>query len=161
MKNELRLEIFADYFQFYLQDEEAEGDLSEKWTNQAVDIHLATTIGTVGVGTVRNMVVPVTLKTYESEPDFLEDPAKTIGHINECDIEISSGKLVVAGCTDYFPEAQQILLENGIYRVRIYYGNLDKVSENGLDGEDFYEIHLWKTGRKQELKVIKDKNEKR
>ena len=36
--------------------------------------------------------------------------------------------------------------------------NLDKLSEDGLDGDDFYEIHLWKTDRKQDLKIIKDRH---
>ncbi len=161
MTNEIKLELFADYFQFYIQDEEVDGDLSDSWTDEAVEILLATTAGTIGVGTVRNMDVPVTLKTYETQPEFLLDPENTIGQINECDIEISSGKLVLAGCTDYFPEAERIVLEKGNYRARIYYGNLDKISEDGLDGDDFYEIHLWKTDRIQELKVIKDRNASR
>ncbi len=29
--NSTRLNLFADYFQFYLQDESAEGDLSDSW----------------------------------------------------------------------------------------------------------------------------------
>ena len=161
LTNEIKLELFADYFQFYIQDEEVDGDLSDSWTDEAVEILLATTAGTIGVGTVRNMDVPVTLKTYETQPEFLLDPENTIGQINECDIEISSGKLVLAGCTDYFPEAERIVLEKGNYRARIYYGNLDKISEDGLDGDDFYEIHLWKTDRIQELKVIKDRNASR
>lgn len=161
MTNEIKLELFADYFQFYIQDEEVKGDLSESWTDEAVDILLATTPGTIGVGTVRNMDVGVNLKIFETQPGFLLDPENTIGQINECDIDIRSGKLVLAGCTDYFTDAKRISLEKGNYRARIYYGNLDKISDDGLDGEDFYEIHLWKTDRSQELKVIKDRNTSR
>ena len=29
-----------------------------------------------------------------------------IGKINECDTEVKSGKIAIAGCTDYFPEAK-------------------------------------------------------
>ncbi len=161
MTNEISLELFADYFQFYLQDESVEGDLSNGWTNEAVDILLATTIGTISVGTVRNMDVPVTIKTFESQPELLLDPENIIGQINECDIELYSGKLVIAGCTDYFPDAKRINLDKGIYRARIYYGNLDTLSEDGLDGDDFYEIHLWKTDLKQDLKIIKKRNASR
>lgn len=154
---EINLELFADYFQFYIQDEEVEGNLSDSWTDHANRILLATTTGTIGVGTVRNMDVPVTLKLFETQPDYLPDPGNTIGQINECDIEISSGKLVIAGCIDYFPDAKRISLENGIYRARIYYANLDTISEDGLEGDDYYEIHLWKTEKRQELEVIKDR----
>lgn len=65
---------------------------------------------------------------------------------------------MIAGCTDYFTEAQRIEVQKGIYRVRIYYGNLDKLSEDGLDGDDFYEIHMWLSNRNAGIKVIKEKN---
>lgn len=159
--NEIELELFADYFQFYIQDENVDGDLSDKWTTEAVELLLATTDGTIGVGTVRNMDVPVTIKTFDIEPHVLNDDENVIGQINECDIEVSSGKVAIAGCTDYFPDAKRIELKNGVYRARIYYGNLDTVSDDGLDGEDFYEIHLWKTDKKQELKVVKDRHASR
>jgi hypothetical protein len=33
---QFKLKLFADYYyQFYLQDEKAKGDLSESWTNEA------------------------------------------------------------------------------------------------------------------------------
>ena len=158
MITEIKLELFADYFQFYIQDENANGDLSEKWTDEAVEQLLAITDGTIGVGTVRNMDVPVTIKTFDTEPAFLTDVENVIGQINECNIEVNSGKVVIAGCTDYFPDAKRIELKNGIYRARIYYGNLDKLSEDGLDGEDFYEIHLWMTNKQENLKIIKNRN---
>lgn len=155
--NEIKLEIFADHFQFYIQDEKVDGNLSDEWTTEASEQLLATTYGTIGVGTVRNMDVPVTIKTFETEPSFLMDSENEIGQINECDFNISSGTIVIAGCTEYFRNAKRIQLENGIYRARIYYGNLDKLSEDGLEGEDFYEIHLWRTDRKQDQKTIKDR----
>jgi hypothetical protein len=153
--NEYNLELFADYFQFYLKDEQVPGDLSDQWTENAVKILLATAEGTIGVGTVRNMTVPVNIKIFETDPVLLSDKQNIFDQINECDIEVSSGKIVVAGCTDYFKEAKRIELLNGIYRARIYYGNLDKLSEDGLDDEDFYEIHLWKTNMKTNLTVLR------
>lgn len=118
--NEIKLDIFADYFQFYLKDETADGDLSKKWTEEAIERLLAITDGTIGIGTVRNMDVPVTIKIFTTEPTLLVDGEDVIAQINECDIEVSSGKIVIAGCTDYLPDAERIELENGIYRSRIY-----------------------------------------
>ncbi|MGI4737509.1 MAG: hypothetical protein ACRYG7_20270 [Janthinobacterium lividum] len=149
---ELNLELFTDYFQFYIQDEQAVGDLGEDWTDEAVDRLLATTAGTIGVGTMRNMDAPVSIKLFDSEPSFIE--RDDIGQVNECDLEITSGKAVIAGCTDYFPDAQRLDLTNGIYRARIYYSNLDKISEDGLDGEDYYEVHLWLTNKSQATNVL-------
>lgn len=150
---EINLELFADYFQIYLQDEQANDTLV--WTDEEVEQLLAITDGIIGVGTARNMTVPVTLKIYDAEPEILPDNLHEIGKINECDLEVRSGKIAIFGCTDYFPDAKRMELKNGIYRARMYYGNLEKLSEDGLEGDDFYEIHLWPTGEKQGLKIIK------
>jgi hypothetical protein len=103
------------------------------------------------------MDVPVTLKLFDREPEITNDNIESVGQINECDIEATSDKLVIAGCTDYFPDAKGIDVDEGIYRARIYYGNLDKISEDGLDGDDSYEIHLWPTKETNGLKVVKSK----
>ena len=157
MIREVKTELFADYFQFYIQDEKVDGDLSNSWTQEAVDRLLALAPGTIGVGTVRNMDVPVTIKLFDHEPEINND-LESVGQINECDIEATSDKLVVAGCTDYFPDAKRIDVDKGIYRARIYYCNLDKISEDGLDGDDYYEIHLWPTKEKTDIKIVRSKN---
>lgn len=36
-----KFNLFADYFQFYLQDEQSDGDLSQSWTEQALSNMLA------------------------------------------------------------------------------------------------------------------------
>jgi hypothetical protein len=149
---EVNLELFTDYFQFYIQDEQAEGDPGEGWTDETVAMLLTTATGIIWVGTIRNVNAPVSVKLFESEPFIAE--RDDIGQVNECDLEITSGKAVIAGCTDYFPDAQRLDLANGIYRARIYYGNLDKISEDGLDGEDYYEVHLWLTNKSQATNVL-------
>jgi len=135
-----RFELFADYFQFYLQDESAEGNLGESWNQQAVRRLLALAPGTVGVGTVRNMTVPVTVQVRQSEP---EEELARWDHVVECGIEVPSGRLVVAGCTDYFPDAARIEVRPGHYRVRVCYGGLNTLSEDGLEGDDHYKVVLW------------------
>ncbi|GGH83096.1 hypothetical protein HNQ91_005974 [Filimonas zeae] len=105
--NEIKLDIFADYFQLYLKDENAEGDLSKMWTQEAIERLLAITDGTIGVGTVRNMDVPVIIKIFTTEPPLLADGEDVIAQINECDIEVSSGKIVIAGCTDLFARCRK------------------------------------------------------
>jgi hypothetical protein len=143
--------LFADYFQFYLQDEDADGDLSESWTDQATRDLLAVAHGIIGVGTVRNMDVPVEVEVHDSEPAY---DASQWDHIVECGIDVPSGKIVIAGCTDYFPDAARIHISPGSYRGRVHYGNLDSLSEDGLDGEDRYKIALWQSGD-QSIHVIK------
>ncbi len=132
--------LFADYFQFYLQDEEAAGDLSDSWNEDAVTRLLAVAPGIVGVGTVRNLGVPVTLEVLPSKPPL---NGNAYDHIVECSLLVRSQKLVIAGCTDYFPEAERIPVVPGTYRVRVCFSGLALLSEDRLEGEDQYHLQLW------------------
>src|SRR5579864_9727724 len=140
MTRKFQFTLFADYFQFYLQDEGVDGDLSDSWTQEAIDRLLAIAPGTIGVGTVRNMNVPVTVEIEDSPPD---EDANVWDQINECSINVPSGRLVIAGCTDYFPDAARVELPPGPYRARIYYGDLNAPNPSGLEGDDHYKIVLW------------------
>jgi hypothetical protein len=135
-----RLILFADYFQFYLQDEAADGSLSDAWTDEAVAQLLAVAPGTIGVGTVRNMEVPVSLEVFASEPST---NLAAYDQVVECPLLVTSGKLVIAGCTEYFPEAVRISVEPGAYRVRVCFSGLDSLTEDGLEGDDQYHLQLW------------------
>ena len=96
------LVLFADYFQFYIQDEAAKGDLSQAWNEEATDRLLALAPGTVGIGTVRNMDVPVTVDILTHAP---EDDFSAWDHVVEAGLDVASGRIVIAGCTDYVPDA--------------------------------------------------------
>jgi len=123
-----------------LQDESATESLAESWTDEATGRLLAVASGSIGVGTVRNMDVPVTIEVLDVEPEL---DSEKWDHINQCSIDVPSGKLVIAGCTDYFPEAKRIHLSPGTYVARISYGALDTLSEDRLDGADHYRVQLW------------------
>jgi hypothetical protein len=133
-------DLFADYYQFYLQDELVDGNLGDSWTQEATDRLLAIADGTIGVGTVRSMTVPLDVEVIAAEP---QDSFDEWDQINECSIDVKSGCIVIAGCTDYFPDAARIRVSPGMYRARIYYGNLDALSEDGLEGKDHYLVVLW------------------
>ena len=112
--------LFADYFQFYIQDENSPGISGESWSREASDRCLAVEEAAIAVGTGRNMEVPVHIEFLDSAPG---DDSESWDRINECSIVITSGRLVVAGCTDYFPDAARIDVSPGSYRARIYSGN--------------------------------------
>src|SRR5690348_8970544 len=112
------LNLFADYFQFYIRDEAAKGDLSEAWSEEATDRLLAVAPGTVGIGTVRNMDVPVTVEILEDAP---EDDFSEWDHVVEAGLDAASGWIAIAGCTDYLPDAKRIEIAPGTYRVRVSY----------------------------------------
>jgi hypothetical protein len=136
----LELSLFADYFQFYIQDEAATGDLSESWNEEATARLLAEAPGVIGIGTARNMDVPVAVEIHDQEPD---DDSSAWDHVVEAQLNLASGRIVVAGCTDYFPDAKRVEVPVGSYRARVSYGALKTLSEDGLSGEDHYRVQLW------------------
>lgn len=137
-----RFDLFADYFQLYLEDERDGIDrLTINWNDDVIHRMFATGDGFVMIGTVRNMTVPLTIEILDGEPviDF-----EIWDHVAECSLTIQSGRLVASGCTDYLPEATRIELEPGDYRVRLSYGDLNTLSEDELEGDDHYRAQLWR-----------------
>ena len=134
------LTLFADYHQFYIQDENVDGKLSDAWTDEALERLLAVAPGTVGIGTVRNVDVPVTIAVLEGEPAL---DADKFDQVVDCSIVVDSGAIVVAGCTDYFPDAARIKIPSGPYRIRASFEALESVSADGLEGNDQYHLQLW------------------
>lgn len=135
-----QFEIFADYFQFYIQDEAADGDLSDAWSDEAVNRLLAVAPGVVGIGTVRNMDVPVSVEVFDQD---LGIDLEQWDHVVECALDVKSTRLVIAGCTDYFPDAARIPVSKGSYRLRACYSGLNSLSQDGLHGNDRYSLQLW------------------
>jgi hypothetical protein len=137
---EHHFKLFADYSQFYLQDDDARyGELN--WPQEAFERMLALGPHVIGIRTTRSMAVRVTLRVCETRPDVGDAGFE---RVNECAIDINSGRLVIAGCTDYFPDAARIEVSPGTYNVVIGYERLNSLSENGLDGEDSYHLFLWR-----------------
>jgi hypothetical protein len=135
-----RLGIFADYHQFYIWDPKTSGRRApEEWSDKDVANRAKTAPGVVVICPVRNMEVPVKVGIWDSEPQVIFDhwqhvieaPLRTMGHIevDECTGEPQAGFAV----------------EAGDYTVRALYRGLDTLSEDGLQGKDFYEIQIWKS----------------
>lgn len=150
---ERNLELFADYFQFYVQDEPSEGiDPNEsKWDELALSQRILLQKDVFAVTTVRDMTVPVQVVVVNQEPELDLDQWD---HVIAFSFQISSGRIVVAGNSDYLPEAERITVEPGHYKVRALFANLDAISEDGLEGDDYYRIEMW-TGDPAPLQVLK------
>jgi hypothetical protein len=144
-------DLFADYFQFYLQDEPVLGIDGDAWEGEATGRMLAVAPGAIGVGTVRNVTVPVTIEILEAEPAL---DIENWDHVTECSLVTSSGKVVVAGCTDSFPSAARIDISPGTYRARVSGGSFDSVAMHWESAEDRYRVQLW-PGSAIEPRVLK------
>ena len=156
MTRSFQYEIFADYHQFYLQDDDQSfGDLSAAWTDEATERLLAVAPHVIGVGTVRNLTVPVSVAVHESRPQISEEEWD---HITAASLQIDTGRIVVAGCTDYYPEAARIEVVPGVYEAIVCYRNLASLSRDGLDGGDSYHVHLF-PGREILPTVLKKRSD--
>ena len=149
-------QLFADYFKFYVEDENPEDTTENIWDDKKIiERGLAIGRGTIAVGTERNFTVPVSLEIHDSAPN---DEFSKWDKVNECSIEISSGTIVISRRTDYRPDAARITVTPQCYRARIYYVGLDTV--NDFDkGDDHYKVVLWDAPY-ADVKVLKGKNKK-
>ncbi|WP_293776469.1 hypothetical protein [uncultured Oxalicibacterium sp.] len=131
--------LLADYHQFYLADAAGNVDLPTNWNDDALNTRLLSGPGVLIVATERNMTVPVRVILHERRPQIDIDAADHVveGHLH------TSGEIVIAGLNDYLPQAPRRRVPAGELGVMIIFTGLDTLSEDGLDGEDRYDVHLW------------------
>lgn len=144
-------EIFADYHQFYLMDDEREPDYPSDVTELDCRNMAKVKPYIVAVYTARDMTLPVTIHVSDTDPGI---DLSEWDHVVECSVDVPSGRLVVVGCTEHLPNARRLQLQPGTYQVRVCYRRLDTASDSGLDGDDCYEIDLW-LGQNRKLEVLK------
>ncbi|MBR0666303.1 hypothetical protein GXW71_18220 [Roseomonas hellenica] len=132
-------ELFADYHQFYLTDTDGGGDLPTDWTEDALRDRIACADGVLVVTTARNMTVPVRVELHDAEPriDMAAADHVVLGSLR------TEGELAIAGCTDYLPDAARAKVPPGNLRAMVVFTGLGTLSEDGLEGEDRYTVHLW------------------
>jgi len=83
--------------------------------------------------------VKVILETCAELPEL--EPSEW-DRINKTTLDCDTGRFVVAGCTDYFPDAFRLEVEPGTYDLMVGYQNLEAVSENGMEGDDCYHLFI-------------------
>ncbi|MBT2407494.1 hypothetical protein J7I97_12690 [Streptomyces sp. ISL-87] len=127
------LELFADYSQIHVLDEESEADFSDVWTGQSVLDGLGVTDDALAIRTAVNYTVAVAVHVLADRPD---DDSAGFDHVVEASLRVASGRLVVLGCTDYFPDAARFELPAGWTRLRASRRNLAAaVSTLDFEGE--------------------------
>jgi hypothetical protein len=149
----VHLELFADYFQFYLQDDDISlGNLGNAWGHDAVErLRIAVVPNTIGVGTARNDTVPVDIEVFEERPPI---ELEAWEHVVEADLEVQTGRIVVAGCTDYFADAARLTVPPGLYRARVLYGDRQAATDT-LGDMLRYRVELWPTSSPSAVSVAK------
>ncbi|MFB6958425.1 hypothetical protein ACFCYB_15670 [Streptomyces sp. NPDC056309] len=127
------LELFADYFQIHVQDDESEGDLSDVWTEQAVLDALGVTEDALAIGTAVNVTVAVSVHVLAERPG---DDSGEFDHVVEAGLNLASGRLVVLGCTDYLPDAARFDMPAGWTRIRASRRNLAAAVHADIDSDE-------------------------
>ncbi len=145
--------LFADYNQFYLWDEDINPDTPTKWTDEDVARRLKVAPNIVVVCPIRNTTVPVTVEIHDAEPS---SDVEKWDHIAECSLDLPSGKLQIHECTG--GSVARFTVPPGTYRVRVFYGALGQLCDDGLEGKDHYSVVLW-LAPPIELRVIKQYSE--
>jgi hypothetical protein len=85
------------------------------------------------------MEVPVEVSVWETEPQVIYNQWQ---HVIEAPLA-TTGRIEIHECTG---EARAgFTVEAGDYTVRALYRGLDKLSRDGLEGEDYYEIQIWRS----------------
>jgi len=130
--------LFADYHQFYLADDIAQ--LPEMdYAAEDMRARIVTSEQGLVVFTVRNMDVQVRVELHGEEPRIDHEKAD---HVVMGSFR-TSGRIVIAGLSDWVPDAARASVPPGTLRAMVIFTGLDTLSEDGLDGDDHYVVHLW------------------
>ncbi|MFE9797191.1 hypothetical protein ACFYRL_36390 [Streptomyces goshikiensis] len=111
----INLELFADYFQIHILDEDSDADFSDVWTQQTVEDGLGVADGGLAIGTDVNFTVAVAVHLLADRPD---DDSDDFDHVVEASLSLPSGRLVVLGCTDDVDTAARFDMPSGWIRIR-------------------------------------------
>jgi hypothetical protein len=134
--------VFADYYQVYIWDHsvlKARAHINP-WTETAyLNERVAVSEALVGISTVRNLDVPVEVDIRDSEP---EERLQDWDQVVDCSIEIRSGRISVSG-PDFERDSPEIQITPGAYRARVFFGGLNTLSSDEVDGEDRYRVVFW------------------
>jgi hypothetical protein len=143
--------IFADYFQFIVQDEMSEDDFASIWSPEALDRALAVGKSAICPGTLCNVEVPVEVQVLNEEPEI---DLTAVDHVVEASLEIPSGTIVVMSCTAYFPDAQRFNVVPGTYRALSVMRGIASIKCEWEPANDSYVVYLW-LGEQRNPKLLK------
>jgi hypothetical protein len=133
------LQIFADYFQVFVTTEIVLDD-NPAWTDAEFTEHLALVETGFVISTFRNMEVKVKITCLNQKP-VLEVPYDLM--TEEHQIFIEKDELFIYGPSDYIGDIKKIKVNPGLYKYVVVFYNLSSISEDGLNGDELYEIILW------------------
>lgn len=146
-----RWTIFADYFQFIVQDEESKDDFGELWRGAPVGMMVAAGETALSFGTLRNVDVQVELRVVDEPPEIQLDE---FDHVVEGAFASPTGKLLALRCTENFKDASRLEIAPGSYGFIYLISGADTVQNEWEPAEDLYSVYIWPAA-KRELRPVK------
>jgi hypothetical protein len=147
----VELQVYCDYYQFYVQDMESTADTSIVWDEpNSTENGTVVADGFIGVATKRYETVPVQVSWYPSDPGFIWDG---IDRVSECGIEVTT-TLGVGMPISIRPLNHIEFIEPGIYDVRVM-GACFSTVKSDWDGADCYYVELWPAEKLRPLVHLK------
>ncbi|MEU0572810.1 hypothetical protein ABZ297_46420 [Nonomuraea sp. NPDC005983] len=160
-----RFFLFADHFQFYLQDAETYGAAikigdvdGDPWAEEASDtLRIGVETFSIAVATARQDWVLIKLRVHQSPPP--PEPLAEADHVVEADLDLPTGQLSVYGCAQEPGTEEVIALPPSRYRARISYLSTEVVPPHTNDDEpgDHFEhrVEMWATAQATSIRVLK------
>lgn len=137
-----KFQFRTSYSQFYIYDKDspAATDSNDFWTEDAHTSRLAIEDGILGISIETYSYVKASIEILQHRNKQIE--LTNYNHVVEASLEIKSGILQVLDCPNSAVELE-LTIESGFYRARIYSANLDSVTDEDQEADDFYLIELW------------------
>ncbi len=105
----------------------------------------------LGFCTERNSTVPLRVVSHESAPE-LSGQVIRADHAVRAGLSTATRRLIVAGCTEYWPNAFSLEVRPGLYGAAFF--SFELASVRGLEGNDRYELHIWPVTEKPKSEVL-------
>lgn len=132
----MELRLFADYFQIHVLDEGSHAVLDQVWNDRTLSDRIVALRDILGIRTEVNVDVNVNV-VWSANPPRLD--VEGFDHVAEASIEIPSGRMVVMGCSDYFPDAPRLEVTPGWVRIRVQKSNLTNAVAADIDSDQSVE----------------------
>jgi hypothetical protein len=152
MGTETDRQIFADHFQIYLSDPFVDDDWSDAWkAPSALSDRFIARERLLGFVTERNTTVPLRVVSHDVVPDLTNNLLRA-DHAVAAGLSTEDRRLIVAGCSDYWPAAYSVAVLPGLYGAAFL--SFELATVRGLEGKDRYELHIWPVGEKPKAEVL-------
>lgn len=137
---EYEYRIYVKGTGFSLYDDDARADADALWRVLPDEQLIAVGDRVVSVRAEHDKYVRVLVDVSELEPT---DHETNLALVGEGSLDVPSGRIVIAGSADCFPDAARIPVRPALYRLKVYAGSLDTIYGGLRRSQDHYRVVLW------------------